>query len=480
MVNKIYNNSIPSDYGKIPPQSIELEESVLGAILLEKDALIDVIDFLKPESFYKDEHQKIYQSILNLFKNNKGIDCLTVTEQLRKDKYLEECGGPAYITQIQMRISSASHIEYHARIVHQKYMQRELIRISSEVMNRSFDESLDVKDIIDFAETEIFNINNNNIQKEAVGVSTILNNEIKIIHKLVSKEITFNGIPSGYTSLDRLTGGFQKSDLILVAARPSMGKTAIILHMAKNIASYKKKVMFFSLEMSKEQLIRRLISYETGIDTMDMSKGNLTENELLMLEILLEKYNIDYLYIDDTPSLSITEFKARIKRYKMKYGVDIAIVDYLQLMKGEKTSGNREQEISSISSGLKSCAKINDIPIIALSQLSRELEKRANKRPMLSDLRESGSLEQDADMVIFIHRPEKFGEETISTDKGEIRTKGLIDLIIAKYRNGSQGDVLFWSNDSFTRFREQEEDIPEIQDNSDLKPTNKFTEEKPF
>lgn len=446
------------DQGKIPPQDIMIEGAVLGALLNDGDSIVNIIDILKPESFYKDEHQKIYTSISNLAKSNKNIDILSVQDELKKSNLLEEIGGFLYLSQLMSGITSAYNIIQHALIIQQKFIQRELIRISSEIQNRAFDDSIDVKDLIDYSETEIFNVSQNNITSEAIRSDVIMNDEINIINKLTAKEIKFTGIASGFSQLDRLTGGWQKPNLILMSARPSMGKSALMLYFAKFPVISKIPVAIFSLEMSKEELVRRLLSYDTGINSMNMVQGNLSNKELQQMEGTLAKFTNLPLYIDDTPSLSISDFNARIRRYCMKYGIKLALVDYLQLMKGEK-GGNREQEISSISRGLKASAKKNDIPIIALAQLSRAVETRGSKRPMLSDLRESGSLEQDADMVMFIHRPEKYGEEFIQTDQGKIDTKGLIDLIIAKYRNGKQGDVLFWSNDSFTTFREEKEEI---------------------
>lgn len=475
MVNKRSILAIPIDHGKIPPQSIEFEEAILGSLLIESESITEIYNIINSQCFYKDEHQKIFQSIQNLYNNNKPIDILTVPEELRKRDQLDEVGGISYITQLTSRVASAAHIEYHARIIKQKYIQRELIRVATEIQNMAFDDSIDVKDLLDYNEEQIFNISQDSIENEAVQVDKLMNTEIDIINKLVSKEIEYTGIPSGFTKLDRLTGGWQKPNLILMAGRPGMGKSALMLYFAWRAAKLGYPTIIFSLEMSKEELTRRLISYETNINSMNMVKGNLDENELNMLEDSLSKFIDLPLYIDDTPAISVFDVNARVRRYIRKYKIKIAFIDYIQLMTGDK-SGNREQEISSLSRGLKSCCKRNNIPIIALSQLNRKLEERADKRPILSDLRESGGLEQDSDMVIFIHRPEKYGQKSIFTEVGEISTKELCDLIIAKYRNGKVGDVFLWSNDSFTTLREISEDIKYIDPDAFTKPNK----EEPF
>jgi len=347
----------------------------------------------------------------------------------------------------------------------------------------SFDEGLDISDLMDFAQNGLFDIISNTITKEAVRVSETINEQIILLEKILKKEVELSGIPSGFVKLDRLTGGWQQPDLIILAARPSQGKTALSIYFSKFPAELKKPVAYFSLEMSKEQIARRIISYETKIDSMDLNKGRVSNNEFKSLEKVLGKFEKLPLYIDDTPSLSIMEFSSKAKLYKMKYGIELIIVDYIQLMRGDKT-GTRDNEIGSITRGLKMVAKSLNIPIIALAQLSRETEKRGNKRPQLSDLRESGNIEQDADMVIFIHRPEKYGETTITTSDGEISTSGLIDLIISKYRNGSTGDVFLWTDESFNNLREENEIV--IQEISftnidhTIEPNREFEKDTPF
>jgi len=445
------------DLGKIPPQAIDLEETVLGAIMLEKDAVISVLDILKPESFYKEAHQKIFNAIVDLTSKEKPIDILTVTEELRAKKKLEEVGGPFYITQLTSRVASAAHIEYHARIVAQKYIQRELIRISSEIQNKAFDESIDVDDLLDFSETELFNIAEGNIKKETAKVNVLIQQAIHQIEEASKRKDSLSGVPSGYTKLDRLTLGWQKSDLIVIASRPSMGKTAFALSMARNIAvEHNKPVAIFSLEMSSIQLVTRLIVSETELPSNRIRNGNLDENEWKQLDSKIKSLVEAPLYIDDTPAISIYELRAKCRRLKLQHKVELIIVDYLQLMTGTSdVKGNREQEVSNISRSLKAISKELDVPIIALSQLNRSVEMRSgSKRPQLSDLRESGAIEQDADIVIFIYRPEQYG---ILEDENGNSLVGFAEIIVAKHRNGPVGDV-------HLRFRKETVKFVELDD----------------
>lgn len=445
------------DLGKIPPQAIDLEEAVLGAIMLEKDAVISVLDILKPESFYKEVNQKIFNAIVDLTSKEKPIDILTVTEELRARKELEEVGGPFYITQLTSRVASAAHIEYHARIVAQKYIQRELIRISSEIQNKAFDESIDVDDLLDFSETELFNIAEGNIKKETAKVNVLIQQAIHQIEEASKRKDSLSGVPSGYTKLDRLTLGWQKSDLIVIASRPSMGKTALALSMARNITvEHNKPVAFFSLEMSSIQLVTRLIVSETELPSNRIRNGNLDENEWKQLDSKIKNLVEAPLYIDDTPAISIFELRAKCRRLKLQHKVELIIIDYLQLMTGPSNlKGNREQEVSNISRSLKAISKELDVPIIALSQLNRSVEMRSgSKRPQLSDLRESGAIEQDADMVIFIYRPERYG---ILEDEDGNSLVGFAEIILAKHRNGPVGDVRL-------RFREEMAKFVELDD----------------
>jgi replicative DNA helicase len=430
-----------SELGKVPPQALDLEEAVLGAMLIEKDAVVGVMDLLKPESFYKEAHQKIFEAIINLSTTEKPVDLLTVTEELRRNDELENVGGAFYITQLTTKVASAAHIDYHARIVAQKYIQRELIRVSSEIQNKAFDDSIDVDDLMDFSESELFNIAQGNIKRETTKINKLIQQAIERLEEASKREDFLSGIPSGFTRIDRITSGWQRSDLIIIAARPSMGKTAFVLSMARNMAvDHKKAVAVFSLEMSSLQLVNRLIISETKLPVDRIRTGKLHDYEWEQLDIKIKSLIDAPVYIDDTPAISIFEFRAKCRRLKRLYDVDCIIIDYLQLMTGTSdTRGNREQEVSTISRNLKAISKELDVPIIALSQLNRAVETRGGtKRPQLSDLRESGAIEQDADMVLFIHRPEYYG---FNEDEQGHSTKNIAEIIIAKHRNGPTGDV---------------------------------------
>lgn len=439
--------SSPSPYsglGKLPPQAVDLEEAVLGALMLEKDALSSVIDILKPDVFYVDKHQRIFKAIHVLFEKSSPVDILTVTAQLRQQGELEMIGGAYYITELTNRVASAANIEFHARIIIQKFIQRELIRISTEVINSAYEDTTDVLDLLDKAEKNLFDIAQNNLRRDSRKMDDILNESLKEIEALKDKKDGLTGVASGFTELDRMTSGWQKSDLVIIAARPAMGKTAFVLSCARNAAvDFHKPVVVFSLEMSSVQLVNRLISGETEVEQEKIRKGNLEEWEWQQIHSKIGRLEQAPLIIDDTPALNIFEFRAKCRRLKSQYDIQLIIIDYLQLMHGKsegKGGGNREQEIGSISRALKSVAKELNVPVIALSQLSRAVETRpgASKRPMLSDLRESGSIEQDADMVLFLYRPEYYG---MTEDEDGSPTQGVGEVIIAKHRNGETGRV---------------------------------------
>lgn len=451
---------IPLDLGKMPPQAIELEEAVLGALLLESDSYFTVGHILTPECFYRDQHQKIYRAIQEMAFQDKKRDTLTVVEQLRINKQLEEIGGPYYLANLTSRVGGAGNIEFHALIIKQKYIAREFIRFSSQLQTQAYDESIDVSDLMELAQNELFKIISGTIAKEAVKASVLINLEIEKIDKIIKENIQCTGVPSGFTKLDRISGGWQSPDLIILAARPSQGKTAISLYFAKFPASLGIPVAFFSLEMSSAQIAKRIMSYETKIDSMKLSRGDIGNYEFKQLERGLGVFEKLELYIDDTAAISITELASKAKLYKMKYNIKIIIIDYLQLMQGEK-GNNRDREIGTITSGLKTVAKMLDIPIICISQLNREVEKTGDKRPKLSDLRESGNIEQDADIVAFIHRPDSYG---ILEDEDGNSTVGMIDLIISKNRNGGTGDVILWTDKSFNNLREDKEFLPQLVD----------------
>jgi replicative DNA helicase len=430
------------DHGKIPPQAVDLEEAVLGAMMLEKDAVTAVIDILKPEVFYKEAHQKIFRAIHNLFSRSEPVDILTVTNELKSTGELEIVGGPYYITMLTSRIASAANVEYHARIILQKHIQRELIKISSEIIKDAYEDTTDVFDLLDKAEQNLFNVSETNLRRNYEDMTSLVKQAIEDIESARNAETSLHGVPSGYTELDRITSGWQKSDLIILAARPSMGKTAFALSIARNVAvQFDMPVAVFSLEMSAVQLVTRLISAETEIPADKLKKGNLADHEWHQLNSKINNLVDAKIFIDDTPALTIFELRAKCRRLKQQHDIQMVFIDYLQLMTlGGNNKGNREQEISQISRSLKALAKELDVPILALSQLSRQVENRPgqSKRPILSDLRESGAIEQDADLVLFIYRPEYY---KINEFEDNSPTEGVAEIIIAKHRNGAVGDI---------------------------------------
>ncbi len=427
---------------KLQPQARDLEEAVLGALMLEKYAPEKVASYLTKEAFYVEAHQHIYAAIIKLFTEGNPVDILTVTEQLRKDGVLEAVGGPYYVTQLTNRVSSAANIEYHAHIVIQKSIQRQLITVAGEIGEKAFEETSDAFELLDESEKRLFEIKNSSMTKNYDTVSDLINKAIKEIENLKSDVEGLTGVPTGFTELDRMTSGWQNSDLVILAARPGMGKTAFVLSIARNAAVLaNKNVAIFSLEMSSLQLVKRLIASEAELSSEKIRSGKLEEHEWQQLHTKISTIEDAGLFIDDTPALTVLDLKAKARRLKRQRGVDMIIIDYLQLMRaeeGNKTAGNREQEISYISRSLKGLAKELDIPVIALAQLSRAVEQRQDKRPVLSDLRESGSIEQDADLVTFIYRPEYYG---ITQDEEGNDNTGLTEIIIKKHRNGSPGSV---------------------------------------
>ncbi len=452
--------TVASSLGKLPPQATDLEEAVLGALMLEKDALSAVIDILKPDVFYKETHQKIFEAITVLFQKSSPVDILTVTAQLRQQGDLEMIGGAYYITELTNRVASAANIEYHARIISQKFIQRELIRISTTIINNAYEDTTDIFDLLDEAEKSLFDIAQNNLRRDSRKMDDILRESLDALEKLKDKVDGLTGIPSGFSALDRMTSGWQPSDLVIIAARPAMGKTAFVLTCARNAAVLSNKpVVVFSLEMSSVQLVNRLIAGETEIEQEKIRKGNLADWEWQQIHSKIGTLTEAPLFIDDTPALNIFEFRAKCRRLKAQYDIQMIIVDYLQLMhgKGDNKSGNREQEIGSISRALKSVAKELNVPVIALSQLSRAVETRGgDKRPQLADLRESGSIEQDADMVMFLYRPEYYG---FDQDENGMPNNGVGEVIIAKHRNGETGTVKLKFVGKFVKFTDLEEDF---------------------
>ncbi len=457
-VKDVAISTMAMEHGKIPPQALDLEEAVIGALMLEKDALTAVIDILQPETFYKEGHQKIFAAIQSLFAKAEPIDILTVTNELKSKGELEVVGGPYFITQLTNRVASAANIEFHARIISQKFIQRELIRISSDIIKDAYEDTTDVFDLLDNAERNLFSVSESNLRRSYDDMQSLVREAVKQIETAKNQDSNLSGIPSGFTQLDRVTAGWQRSDLIILAARPGMGKTAFVLSMARNIVvDFKRPVAMFSLEMSAVQLVTRLIASETGLAADKLKKGNLEDYEWEQLNAKITSLIDSPLVIDDTPALSIFELRAKCRRLKAQKDISMVIVDYLQLMTaGGDNKGNREQEISNISRSLKALAKELNVPIICLSQLSRAVETRGgSKKPILSDLRESGAIEQDADMVLFIYRPEYY---KIDQDEEGNSTAGMAELLIAKHRNGALEDVKLRFIDRFAKFCDYELD----------------------
>ncbi len=434
---------ISLEKGKIPPQAIDLEEVVLGAMMVDKKGVDEVIDILHSEAFYKEAHQHIFTAILELFENSEPIDLLTVSSQLKKDGRLELVGGDFYLISLTQKVTSSAHIEFHARIILQKYIQRSLIKISSEIIEDSYDETKDVFDLLDLAEAKLYEVTQGNIKKSSETAQSLVIQAKKKIQEISNKE-GLSGIPSGFERLDKLTSGWQPSDLVIIAARPGMGKTALVLSMARNIAVEREvPVAFFSLEMSSVQLITRLISSETGLSSEKLRTGKLEKHEWEQLNVKVRNLEKAPLFIDDTPALSIFDLRAKARRLKSQHDVQLIVIDYLQLMTSGASNkqGNREQEISTISRNLKALAKELEVPVIALSQLSRAVETRGgSKRPILSDLRESGAIEQDADIVSFIYRPEYYKIDEWD-DEERTPTQGQAEFIVAKHRNGGLDNI---------------------------------------
>ncbi|HSU28523.1 MAG TPA: replicative DNA helicase [Chitinophagaceae bacterium] len=435
-------------YGKVPPQAKDLEEAVLGAIMLEKSAFDTIVEILKPECFYVEAHQRIYNAMKSLANKSQPIDILTVVEELRTKEELEMVGGPYYVTKLTNAVVSSANIEAHARIILQKFIQRELIRISGEIIGDAYEDSTDVFDLLDDAETKLFEITNNHLRKNFDTIDSVLVKTIKRIEDLRHKNEDVTGVPSGFSSLDRVTYGWQNTDLIILAARPAVGKTAFALNLARNAALHASKptpVAMFSLEMSAGQLVQRILAAESEIWLEKIARGKLEEHEMKQLYARgIQRLSQAPLFIDDTPALNIFELRAKCRRLKNKHDIGLIIIDYLQLMSGtgENRNSNREQEISNISRNLKALSKELNVPIIALSQLSREVEKRGardgTKMPQLSDLRESGAIEQDADLVMFLYRPEYY--DITQNEMGE-NNKGETWVRIAKHRNGMLDNI---------------------------------------
>lgn len=442
-------------FGRVLPQAIELEEAVIGAIMVDKDGFSAVNSVLRVESFYFDAHKIIYEHMDAIFKESRPIDLYTLHESLKKAQKLEEIGGMAYLIRLSNKVASAANIEYHARIVAQKFVQRELIKVSTITVKDAFEDTKDVFEMLDDAEKGLYEITDKNISRSFESLRSLVVQtveEIETVAKNSADGVT--GVPTGFVELDKITGGWQPSDLIIVAARPGMGKTAFTLSLARNAAIHKRPVAVFSLEMGNTQLVQRLLAMEGEMNNEKIRKGLLEGAEWDQLNQAVERLAELEIYIDDTPGINIYELRAKCRRLKNNHNISMIVIDYLQLMSGapdSKGKGNREQEISSISRALKGLAKELNVPVIALSQLSRSVETRGGaKRPMLSDLRESGAIEQDADMVTFIYRPDYYNTEDPDVPPGAS------EVIIAKHRNGSVGSVFLKFIGQYVKFTDFE------------------------
>ena len=450
---------IDSTYGHLQPQAVEIEKIVLGALMIDKDAFSMVSELLVPETFYEPRNQKIYDAIRTLNMNENPVDVATVINQLQKNGVLENVGGPAYVVELSSHVASSAHIEYHAHILAQKYLARQLISFSSRIETKAFDETVDIDELMQEAEGNLFEISQKNMKQDYTQIDPVIQQAVEILQNASQNSGGLTGIPTGYTKLDEMTSGWQKSDLVIIAGRPAMGKTSFALSVAKNIAvDYHEPIAFFSLEMNNVQLVNRLISNTCEIAGNKILNGQLAPDEWERLDKNLRKLTGTPLYIDDTPGLSVFELRTKARRLVREKGVKIIMIDYLQLMNANGMKfGSRQEEVSTISRSLKGLAKELDIPILALSQLNRTVENREGlegKRPQLSDLRESGAIEQDADMVLFVHRPEYYH---IFTDEKGNDLHGMAQIIIAKHRKGATGDVLLTFRGEFTRFQNPED-----------------------
>jgi replicative DNA helicase len=429
--------------GRIPPQAVDVEKSILGAMLIDKEAVPKVVELLDHSSFYNPTHQKIYQAMMALFEKGDPIDAVTLVEELRRRGQLNPTDDPVYVTELTMNTVSSANVEYHTRIVLEKALMRNLISAASEVTSRAYNETEDALDLLDEAESKIFQISERRMKRSFTPMNEGLHETFEMLQEIHGKHSGITGVPSGFPALDEKTGGFQNSDLVIVAGRPSQGKTALALSIARNAALHKEKktaVAVFSLEMSLRQLIIRMLASEAKVNAHELRTGRLHEDKWKNLSRNIGRLAEAKIFIDDTPALSILEVRAKSRRLKAEHNVGMIIVDYLQLIQGPKNAESREREISMISRSLKALAKELDIPVMALSQLNRAVEARGDKRPQLSDLRESGAIEQDADVVIFVHRPEMYNQDTIKDDElGSIPSEGIAEIIIGKQRNGPTG-----------------------------------------
>ncbi len=439
---------------KVPPQNIEAEQSVLGAVLIENGAIYKAIEIINAGDFYKDAHRRIFLSMLELNEKNEAVDLVTLTEHLRKKNEIEIVGGVSYLSLLPNMVPTAANIKYHAKIVYEKSLLRNLINTATEIVTRGYENLQDVDDLLDFAENAIFSISENKIKRSFIHIKDVIKDSFETIEKLSEKKERVVGIPSGFIDLDNMTSGFHPADLIIIAGRPSMGKTAFCLCIAQHAGIEKKEpVAIFSLEMTSQQIVTRLLCSEARVDAHKLRSGYLSKSDWPRLTNAAGRISESPIFIDDSPAISALEIKAKARRLKAEHGLSLIIVDYLQIMGGRSTgrrggADTREQEISEISRSLKALAKELSVPVIALSQLNRAVESRHDRRPMLADLRESGAIEQDADVILFINREEVY--------KQTEENRGIAEIIIGKQRNGPIGTVKLAFLDKFTKFENLE------------------------
>ena len=439
---------------RVPPQNIEAEQAVLGAMLIDKEAIAKATEVLSADDFYREAHRVIFSAMLELYNKNEAVDMVTVTEILKRDNKLEDIGGIAYITSLANVVLTAANVKYHAEIVAEKSVLRQLVRVSTEIAAMGYEANEDVGTLLDTAESRILEISNRKKKNDFTAINDILMDSVQSIESLLQNKGGLTGLPAGFADLDKLTSGLHPSDFIILAARPSMGKTALALNIVQNVALRAHKVIggeprsvaFFSLEISKEQLVNRMLCAEAGIDSQRLRVGEMRDEDWTHLWDACDTMSRAKIYIDDTAGITAMDMRSRARRLKAEHGLDLIVVDYLQLMQGSgkrNNSGDRQQEVSEISRSLKALARELDVPVLALSQLSRSVESRQVKRPMLSDLRESGSLEQDADIVAFLYREDYYNPETENKHT---------ELIIAKHRNGPVDTVNLFFQKQFTKF----------------------------
>ena len=450
---------IDPNFAHVQPQAVEIERVVLGALMVDSDAFSVVSELLKPETFYEPRHQKIYEAIRNMNMDERPVDIMTLNDELSKMGEIDKVGGVDYLMEISSQVASAAHVESHARILAEKYMQRQLIHFAGDIETKAYDSTVDVDELMQQAEGSLFQISQNNMKQDFTQVAPVVKNAVEILQRAASNKGGLTGIPTGYTGMDEITSGWQASDLVIIAGRPAMGKTSFALSIAKNVAvDYGVPIGFFSLEMNNVQLVNRLISNVCEVSGRKILNGQLDPSDWERLDKRIGRLTDAPIYVDDTPGLSVFELRTKARRLVREKGVKIIMIDYLQLMNANGMKfGSRQEEVSTISRSLKGLAKELDIPVLALSQLSRNVENREGlegKRPQLSDLRESGAIEQDADMVLFVHRPEYY--HIYQDEKGN-DLHGMAQIIIAKHRKGSTGDVLLNFRGEFTRFQDPTE-----------------------